>query len=181
MYKSEQNNHCRDNIVRGTIKASSAYKELYARAREILQDWLVAHHKRVTVERFFVLEEVYSLAMPVDVETLHKRVCEDFGTVSLTTVYNSLDLFIEIGLVRRIELVSGGMKFYERKLGQVPRGYVICRECGKLKAITIENTIQEVSGKLPYRFVLEDITLVATGLCSSCNKKHNNSENNENK
>lgn len=172
MYKSEQKNHSRDNIVRGTIKASNAYKELYVRARDILQEWLVAHHKRVTVERFFVLEEIYSLVMPVDVETLHKLVCEDFGTVSLTTVYNCLDLFIETGLVRRIELVSGGMKFYERKLGQVPRGYVICRECGKLKAITIENSISEVTGKLPHRFALEDITLVATGLCAACSKKH---------
>lgn len=123
-----------------------------------------------------MLEEIYSLTMPVDVETLHKLVCEDFGTVSLTTVYNSLDLFIEIGLVRRIELVSGGMKFYERKLGQVTRGYVICRECGKLKAITIENILSEVISKVPHRFVLEDISLVASGLCSSCNKKHNNNE-----
>lgn len=184
MYKSELKNHRRDNIVRGTIKASAAYKDLYVRARDILQEWLITHNKRNTVERFFVLEEIYSLAMPVDVETLHKLVCEEFGAVSLTTVYNSLDLFIETGLVRRIELVSGGMQFYERKLGQVPRGFVICRECGKLKAVTIENSIAEVTGKLPHRFVLEDVTLVASGICASCNKKHNiisNTENNENK
>lgn len=173
MYKSEKKNLSRDNIVRGTIKASAAYKELYVRAREILQNWLEAHHKRNTVERFFVLEEIYSLIMPVDVDTLHKLVCEEFGAVSLTTVYNCLDLFYEIGLVRRIELVSGGMKFYERKLGQVPRGYVICRECGKLKAITIENTLSEVNSKLPHRFALEDVQLVASGLCPSCSKKHN--------
>lgn len=171
MYKSEKNAQSRDNIVRGTIKAGPGYHELYERAKQVLTDFLAVNKKRNTVERLYILEEIYSLSMPVDIETLHRMVCEEFGHVSQTTVYNNLDLFMEAGLVRRLDLVSGGMQFYEKKLGQVPRGFIVCRECGKLKAVTLSGLIPEVTENLPKRFLLEDLSLVATGLCVGCRKK----------
>ncbi len=171
----EAANRKRDNIIRqaGSGRKGKCKDELQmycTKAQELFAAYLTSHAKKHTPERFFVLRKVYESAGPIDIQTLHARICEDEGMVSLTTVYNNLALLVDARLVRKLDLVGGKMAFFERTLGQLPHGFVICDKCGDIRVIDQPNLEQY---HLPRGFKTSDVTFHIHGLCSKCLKLEN--------
>jgi len=176
-------NRKRDQITRNLCSDTLAPE--YDEALRIMEDHLRSQHKRCTVERRFILQALYQLSSPVDISTLHKLVCADEGSVALTTVYNTLDLLVELKLANRLELVSRGMTFFERTLGQEPHGFVICEQCGSIKVLRRLQVLQQFEPQLPKGFLPEAYTLQIHGLCAKCQRanarKKKSNTNNKNK
>ncbi len=165
---AEAVNRKRDEITKNLRQDAVAPE--YDEARQIMEDYLRSQNKRCTVERRFILEVLYQLNSPVDIYTLHKIVCADEGSVALTTVYNTLDLLVQLKLAKRLELVSRGMTFFEKTLGQEPHGFVICEQCGSIKVIRKLQVLQKFESQLPKGFLPEDYTLQIHGLCAKCQR-----------
>lgn len=168
----EAANRKRDNIVHKSVprRKGLTVEELAvvgAEARQRFEAYLTLHARKHTPERLFVLQKVYESVGPVDIQTLHRRICEEEGMVSLTTVYNNLGLLVDARLVRRLDLVGGKMAFYERTLGQQPHGYVICDGCGDIH-VTDQPALDGY--RLPRGFAASDVTFHIHGLCSKCQK-----------
>ena len=179
---AEAVNRKRDQITKNLHPDALAPE--YDKALQIMEDYLRSQKKRCTVERRFVLQALYQLSSPVDIATLHDIVCADEGNVSLTTIYNTLDLLVELKLANRLELVSRGMTFFERTLGQEPHGFVICEKCGSIKVLRKLQVLQKFESQLPKGFLPEAYTLQIHGLCAKCqravSKKTNNNLQNNN-
>ncbi len=178
---AEAVNRKRDQITKN-LRTDTVAPE-YDEALRIMEDHLRSRKKRCTIERRFILKLLYQLNSPVDIYTLHKMVCADEGAVALTTVYNTLDLLVELKLASRLELVSRGMTFFERTLGQDPHGFVICEKCGSIKVLRKLQVLQKFEPQLPKGFLPEAYTLQIHGLCAKCQravskKTNNNSQNN---
>ena len=142
-----------------------------AEALAILDNYLLVHHKNKTPERSFILSLLYKLSLPADIETIHSYVENNYGHVSPTTVYYALQLFIEAGIARRVELIENGPSFYEKTIGTVPHGYTVCSKCGALRYISLEKMSGEI-GRLPATgFRIVNVSLVLHGICRSCSKK----------
>jgi len=159
---------------RDTIIKNAPAGELppeYEEARQRMEDYLRAQQKRCTVERRFVLTTLYQQTGPIDMVTLHERVCSEQGQVARTTVYNTVDLLVQLKLARRVELVSHGMTFVERTLGAEPHGYAICEECGVITVLHNPDLLKLFAKQLPRGFVTDDITLHIHGLCGKCSRK----------
>lgn len=161
-------NRKRDTIVRQAQPGQLSQE--YDEALHRMEAYLHGQHKRCTVERSFVLQALYQLSVPVDVETLHAQVCDRFGNVSLTTVYNTLDLLVELRLARRLELVARGMSFFEKTLGQEPHGYVVCEQCGSIKVLRKPGLLESFMPQLPRGFTPDGYTLLIHGLCAKCQR-----------
>ena len=69
--------------------------------RQRLEDFLAAGGHRKTPERFAVLAEIYTQGGHFDVDNLLERMKAQGAKVSRATLYNTIELFIEAGLVRR--------------------------------------------------------------------------------
>jgi Fur family transcriptional regulator, ferric uptake regulator len=67
----------------------------------ILSEHLVMHNLRKTPERFAVLEEIYTAGGHFDVDELLERMKARGAKVSRATLYNTIELFLEAGLVRK--------------------------------------------------------------------------------
>jgi Fur family ferric uptake transcriptional regulator len=165
---SEAVNRKRDQITKNLH--TDAVPPEYDEALQIMEDYLRSQNKRCTVERRFILQALYQLSSPVDIYTLHKIVCADEGSVALTTVYNTLDLLVQLKLANRLELVSRGMTFFERTLGQEPHGFVICEQCGTIKVLRKLQVLQKFETQLPKGFLPEAYTLQIHGLCAKCQR-----------
>ncbi|MBO4755037.1 MAG: transcriptional repressor [Bacteroidales bacterium] len=165
---SEAVNRKRDQITKNL--RTDAVPSEYNEALQIMEDYLRSQKKRCTVERRFILQALYQLSSPVDIYTLHKIVCADEGSVALTTVYNTLDLLVQLKLANRLELVSRGMTFFERTLGQEPHGFVICEQCGTIKVLRKLQVLQKFETQLPKGFLPEAYTLQIHGLCAKCQR-----------
>lgn len=162
-------NRKRDLIV-GNLKRVPLAAE-YDEALQTMEDYLRSHAKRCTIERRFVLQTLYQLVQPVDIGTLHAMICADAGNVSLTTVYSTLDLLVQLHLARRFELVSHGMAFFERTLGTEPHGYVVCSQCGAISVLRQPALLATLQPQLPRGFAPDDYTLIVRGLCSKCQRR----------
>lgn len=162
----EAANRKRDKIVLGIHSVTDS--EDVAAGIALMEQHLKEQGRRCTIERRYVLEVLYSIASPVDIETLHQVICDSKGIVSLTTVYNTLDLLIELKLARRLELVSRGMSFFECTIGEKPHGYAICDQCGAVEPIYNLDLITLLAGKLPKGFENDEVTLLVHGRCSHC-------------
>lgn len=165
---AEAVNRKRDQITKNLHPDALAPE--YDKALQIMEDYLRSQKKRCTVERRFVLQALYRLSSPVDIATLHEIVCADVDSVSLTTVYNTLDLLVQLKLANRLELVSRGMTFFEKTLGQEPHGFVICEQCGNIKVLRKLQVLQKFDSQLPKGFLPETYTLQIHGLCAKCQR-----------
>lgn len=162
-------NRKRDNIV-GNLSLVPIAEE-YAKAVDLMEDYLRAQKKRCTIERRFVLQLLYQSTQPIDIRTLHELVCKECGNVSLTTVYSTIDLLVQLHLARRFELVSHGMAFVERTLGTEPHGYVVCNECATISVLSLPTLLEDLQPQMPRGFKSDDYSLIVHGLCSKCQRK----------
>lgn len=140
----------------------------YMEAQRQFANYIVAHGKRFTPERAFILRQIYALKTPVDISTLYEMVCKEQGQVALTTVYNNLALLIDARLVRRLDMVGGAMAFFEKTLGVEPHGYAVCQRCGKVRTIQLSGLKDSILSQLPKTFLTTDINLQVNCLCKKC-------------
>ena len=146
-------------------------EETEAKACAILDRYLVEKHKNKTPERVYILSLIYKLNIPADIETIHKLVEEQYGHVSPTTVYYTLQLLTEAKLARRIELIENGPAFFEKTLDTIPHGYTVCRHCGTIKLFPLENIRKDASMHAASGFHIDDVSLIIRGSCRSCARK----------
>lgn len=133
----------------------------------LLDEYLRKNKLRQTLERRLVLETVYRLNGPVDIETLYQLIGMEVH-VSKTTVYNVLELLVKANLVRQITLIDGGMSFYERTIHQQPHGFMVCRYCSKVTSIPRPEPIGDWLKEVPHTFRIEKISFVVHGICRKC-------------
>ncbi len=146
-------------------------RELSARLK--FAQFLEENRMRKTSERFTILEKIFSSPAHVDVDALHKQLLADDYHVSRATVYNTLDLLIEAGLVRRI-ILGDGLTRYERITGAANHHHLICTRCGKVKEVKAVEAIADLLSKRPRSFEPAYYTLYIYGLCSRCARQERN-------
>ena len=95
---------------------------------ERLEVVLRDHGLRVTAQRLAILRaldaDAHATADDVD-----RAVRREIGSISTQAVYDALAVFVDRGLVRRIQ-PAGSPARYERRVGD-NHHHVICRTCGR--------------------------------------------------
>lgn len=167
VYEAERRK--RDLLLRDICYAPD--EALRMQSRAVLDQYLEEHKKRKSIERYMVLDEIYGLSVPVDIETLLAMVHLDQGIMSQASIYNVLALLVEIGLVRKIDLLSGKRTFYERTIGEEPHGYSVCDTCGTVKRISLAKVIDPIYAQLAKGFVPKDSFMIIHGECPKCRRK----------
>jgi Fur family peroxide stress response transcriptional regulator len=124
---------------------------------------------RATHQRREVFREVAGTDEHPDAETIYKRVRERMPTVSLDTVYRTLSLLEEKGLLKRLELFSGRTRF---DANTQPHHHFICTECGLVRDFTSEEMDalawpNEVGSWGDVR----SVNVQLRGICSGCLSK----------
>ena len=142
-------------------------KELSVRQR--LSMFLESRKMRKTTERFVILERIYASSAHVDVATLHQAMLAEGFQVSRATVYNTLDLLVEAGLVRCISLGDGATR-YERVVQANNHYHLICTRCGKVKEMKAQEVVGTLLARKPRSFEPQYYTLYIYGVCSRCAK-----------
>jgi Fur family ferric uptake transcriptional regulator len=141
-----------------------------------LKAYLERFNKKNTMERTLILRKLQQLTQPVDIPTLGQLMTDEHNRVSTATLYNTLQLFCDAGLVSRIDLTDGGSACYVRTVGLPPRVYIICRRCASIVAAHDPQLDEQLSSMVPKGFKVMQQALHLIGLCGRCQNTINRAE-----
>lgn len=86
--------------------------------------------QRVTPQRLVINRALRELDRHVTAEEVLASVADRLPNVSLPTVYATLELFEELGLVRRLGVRQGAVLYDPRS---DPHDHMVCDRCGKIE------------------------------------------------
>lgn len=121
---------------------------------------------RLTAQRQLVLEAVHTLGHATP-DQVHAEVARTAAGVNITTVYRTLELLEELGLVTHAHL-SHGAPTYHTVSGE-QHVHLVCRACGAVNEAP-SGMLADLAGSLEReRGFLIDIGHVALfGVCAGC-------------
>ena len=104
-------------------------------------------------------------------EQVRASVSEALPGTSLPTVYATLELLEELGLVHRVATGHGPVLFEARL---EPHAHAICRRCGAVSDLEAPVTASgALAGARKAGFDPDDAQLVVWGLCQRCRSQAN--------
>ena len=144
-------------------------ENLVNKAREILDNYLVARGHRKTPERYNILEACYSLKGHFSLEDLGSLLEKRNFRVSRATLYNTMRLFVELRILTRHNLLDGTK--YEVCDDRDDHVHQVCTVCGKVTEIYVPQITQAVHDAELKGFRKNCFTLYIYGVCAHCQAK----------
>lgn len=131
-----------------------------------LAEVLRARGLRLTAQRQLILEAVYELGHATP-EQVHNAVREVAAGVNITTIYRTLELLEELGLVTHTHLSHGSPTYHAA--GGHQHVHLVCRSCGEVTEVEPAVLEPLVATLARERGFLVDVGHVALfGVCSRC-------------
>lgn len=130
---------------------------------------------RKTPERLAIYERALSMAGHFDTEALHKAMDDSDYHVSRATVYNTVNLLVEAGLLARHKFAAKHAQ-YEHVHAPSHHHHLVCTQCGKVKELVAPDVDNVVSHLDVGSFTPTSVELNVMGLCRSCVKKNKRAE-----
>src|SRR5437588_5788050 len=122
---------------------------------------------RLTPQRHMILSVIQEAGEQLSIDQILERVQERNPQVSLSTIYRTLELLRELGLVRENHL-PGEQPHYETADGAAHH-HLVCRRCRAiihLDETLLGNLHEQLQSE--YHFHGLTLDLVAAGYCDAC-------------
>ena len=123
---------------------------------------------RVTQQRLFILDAVCEGHGHTTLGEIYARAHAVDPTLDRSTLYRTLKLFIELGLVVSAEV--SGETYYEIAKPQ-RHHHLVCRRCGheqEIEQAAVQGMFDLISAR--YGFTVTTDHLVLFGLCADCSR-----------
>ncbi len=143
---------------------------LSQRAQKLFIQYLRENNLKVTQERLALLEEIFSTNEHLDADDLLARMKVKRKKVSRATVYRTLDLLVQCGLVRKSRLGQEHY-FYEKVQPGKHHDHMVCTHCGKVMEFwdpEVDQRIRQLCQERSFRPSFYSIQI--QGLCADCQK-----------
>ena len=152
------------------MKTSEKNDSVLQAVEGILDHYLETNKHRKTPERYAVLRAVYATEGHFTLDELGEILSEKYKfPVSRATLYNTLNLFLELRLVTRHRF-QGSTK-YEACYETGDHCHQICTMCGKVTEVRAPGVAEVINQMHLKRFRKDGYTLYVYGICSTCQAK----------
>ncbi len=124
---------------------------------------------RMTRPRKAVLGLLEQTRQPLTAGEIFKQLQAKKVSIDLVTVYRTMNVLKEMGLVVQFDLPQEGVARYEMKEGRKHHHHIRCQICGKIVDLLlcplkkINKIIEDQT-----QFIVDDHTLEFSGFCPQC-------------
>lgn len=143
---------------------------------ETFMEYLHGCNRRITPERISILEVISKQNKVFTIEDLRERMSKEAFPVSVATLYNTVGLLLDAGLLKSLRLPYVASTFYRINIGDTSHVYMICEQCGAVS----ENYSKELSKFINQydfpKFSPRSFTLSLSGICHKCRKLNEENE-----
>ena len=139
--------------------------------KDIFREFLKSRGQRFTKERYGILQNTLSFNGHFDPETLYMKIKDSGVKASRASVYRTLNLLCDCGLIGRVSRSDHGV-IYEQTFGQGHHDHMLCTQCGKVIEFyseELERLQEALCGKREFSGASH--TLEIRGYCKACRKK----------
>ena len=160
-----------------SLKKDPKVEKTKQEVRELFTAYLEQNQQRKTPERYAILDEIYTSKEHFDVDELFVKMKSRNYHVSRATVYNTLDLLVESGLVKRHQF-GQNTSHYEQAFGYKQHDHLICNHCKKVFEFCdprVQQITSTMGGLLKFEVSSHSLHLYANpqtdpqGNCIQCN------------
>ena len=125
---------------------------------------------RLTPQRLMVVDAVHNSERHVSAEEIFEQVRSRYPYANISTVYRTLELLKDEGLVVETDLGEGRLKYHHAEKGH--HHHLVCRICGENTEIP-ESALEEMEKGISSQtgFRAEFRHLAITGICAKCHKQ----------
>ena len=134
---------------------------------------------RLTIPRETIIEVLSKAAKHLSAEEIYLAVHKVYPAIGLTTIYRTLELLAQIGLVFKFDFGDGRARY---ELAEGPKGirqhhHLVCTNCGRVIDYTdlideakefLSQTMKALTKK--YNFKIANHLIQFYGLCEKCQK-----------
>jgi Fur family ferric uptake transcriptional regulator len=128
---------------------------------------LNTHGYKLTASRRAVVDVVAGMHETLSPAEIYERARRRYARLGLVTVYRTLDILVELGVVRRIHLEDNCHSY---ALAQAAHGHhLICSSCNQVIEFDecgLEEVLQRIARRTGFR--IEGHWLQVFGLCPNC-------------
>lgn len=131
-----------------------------------LAEMLKAKKLKVTPQRLAIFQMLYNTTSHPSAETIYKALQDTHPTMSLATVYKTLDALRKAGLIQQLNVGEDSFR-YDANIH--PHPHVICLNCSQvfdLESDILSNLHKKVESETDFKLVGEKVYLY--GYCPDC-------------
>jgi Fur family transcriptional regulator, ferric uptake regulator len=122
---------------------------------------------RLTPQRQMILEAIEASEGHVSAESIHAKVAARFPQVNISTVYRTLELLQDLGLVTHTHFDDGIAQYH--LASEAPHQHMVCRRCGDEREIDVR-VLDPLDHHLRdrYGFQADLAHFALIGVCANC-------------
>lgn len=128
------------------------------------------HEKGVSpsIQRIKILQFILDNKYHSSVDVIYQKLIHEIPTLSKTTVYNTLSLFVEKGIINPI-LIDNTEILYEKS--EEPHAHFLCKVCKEVTDVNVSSKLFAIDEIENHK--VENVNIHMKGVCNKCLKKRN--------
>ncbi len=130
---------------------------------------------KITKKRQAILDVLRATDEHLTAENIYFILKRKNIKIGLATIYRTLDLFYRNGIVNKINIGDGTIRYEYVDKGSVHHHHLVCIKCGKVMEYTDEKEPEFLEGlakriKEKYNFTVLSHEIYLYGICKECNE-----------
>ena len=133
---------------------------------EELTELFRASGRKVTAQRQCIFRVLQGNVTHPSAEAVYEAARAEMETISLKTVYQTLNEMSEMGEIAALDLGTGAVRFDPNV--EAGHHHLVCRQCGKVRDLYLDFDDLRVPTGASQGFEVRSAEVVFRGLCDDC-------------
>ncbi len=141
--------------------------------KERFSGFLKTKGLKLTPQRGVILDCIFNTHEHFHVEALLSEIQKIDQEVSRATLYRTIPLLLESGLIKKSEAVRESVnekEYYEHVYGHPKHFHLICTKCGRIIEVDEQQNLKRMVKKIAesHEMTMSDYQISIKGICNEC-------------